>query len=106
MEWIFFATKPSFMSGMSIWSQIQIYLLSALGMSVFPILALILLSLVARLSNNPSFTQLLVTVGVAISALIISTLILILVDNFTYTVFKYGVVSTERIPAPYTAWRF
>ncbi|HSJ89313.1 MAG TPA: sulfatase-like hydrolase/transferase, partial [Anaerolineales bacterium] len=61
-------------------------------------LALILLSLVARLSNNPSFTQLLVTVGVAISALIISTLILILVDNFTYTVFKYGVVSTERIP--------
>jgi arylsulfatase A-like enzyme len=98
MEWIFFVTKPSFMSGMTIWSQLQIYLLSALGMGVFPLLGIILLSLIAHLTSNIRFDQVLVAIGITIPSMIVSALILILVDNFTYTVFKYGVVSTERIP--------
>ena len=36
MEWVFFVTKPSFMSGMSPGAQVNILLLSALGLSIFP----------------------------------------------------------------------
>jgi hypothetical protein len=97
MEWIFFITKPSFMSGMSIWLQINVLFVSALGMSVLPLLIVILLWALERGIRNPPFTQYLTVLGLLISSLIISTMILLLVDNFTYTVFKFGVVSTERI---------
>jgi hypothetical protein len=98
MEWIFFITKPSFMSGMSIWLQIRILFLSALGMSVLPLMIVILLWAVDRVVRNPSVTQYLTVMGLLIPSLIFSTLALLLVDNFTYTVFRFGVVSTERIP--------
>ena len=98
MEWIFFVTKPSFMSGMSIWSQIRIYLLAALGISVLPLLMIVLLSLLARVFTGRSMMTLLTTAGIAIPTLIFSSLVLMMVDNFTYTVFKFGIVSTERIP--------
>jgi len=98
MEWIFFVTKPSFMSGMSIWLQARIYLLAALGMSVLPLLIILLLGTIHRIFPNQYVTKFLVAIGILIPSLILSALLLILVDNFTYTVFKYGVVSTERIP--------
>lgn len=97
MEWIFFITKPSFMSGMSIWLQINVLFLSALGMSVLPLLIVILLWALDRGVRNPLFTRYLTVLGLLIPSLIISTMVLLLVDNFTYTVFKFGVVSTERI---------
>ena len=98
MEWIFFVTKPSFMSGMSIWMQLRIYLLSALGISLKPLLLLLLLAALSRIFNNKPITQILIAIGTAIPSLIFSSLVLILADNFTYTVLKFGVVSTERIP--------
>lgn len=97
MEWIFFITKPSFMSGMSTWLQINVLFVSALGMSVLPLLIVILLWALERGIRNPPFIQYLTLLGLLIPSLIISTMVLLLVDNFTYTVFKFGVVSTERI---------
>lgn len=97
MEWIFFVTKPSFMSGMSLWLQFRIYLLSALGMSVTPLLIILLFGVVDRLVGTKIVTQFLIALGILIPSLIFSTLTLMLLDNFTYTVFKFGVVSTERV---------
>ena len=97
MEWIFFVTKPSFMSGMSFWLQIRIYLLSALGMSVIPLLIILLFGVVDRLVRTKIVTQFLIALGILVPSLIVSTLTLMLLDNFTYTVFKFGVVSTERV---------
>ena len=97
MEWIFFITKPSFMSGMSIWLQINVLFVSALGMSVLPLLIVSMLWALDRGVRNPPFTRYLTVLGLLIPSLILSTLVLLLVDNFTYTVFKFGVVSTERI---------
>ena len=96
MEWIFFVTKPSFMSGMSIWHQLQILLLSALGMSILPLVLIFLLGLVDCLIQRQLARKILIAIGILIPTLIFSSLILLLVDNFTYTVFKFGIVSTER----------
>jgi len=96
MEWIFFVTKPSFMSGMSLWHQIQIFLLAALGMGIVPLALLLLLGLADRIIQRPLANKILIAIGILIPTIIFSTLFLLLVDNFTYTVFKFGVVSTER----------
>ncbi len=97
MEWLFFVTKPSFMSGMTFWLQIKIYLLSSFALSIFPLLVICILALIDRLLGNQNISRFLVGAGALIPALIISSLVLLLVDNFTYTVFKYGIVYTERI---------
>jgi hypothetical protein len=98
MEWVFFITKPSFMSGMPFWNQIRIFFLSALGMTVLPLLIILLLAIADRCLPYKNFPQILTSAGILIPSLILSSLVLILVDNFTYTIFKFGIVSTERIP--------
>ena len=96
MEWIFFVTKPSFMSGMSIWHQVQIFLLSALGLSVVPLVIVLFLGLADRVIHHVRVSKLLVAIGILVPTLILAALFLLLVDNFTYTVFRFGIVSTER----------
>jgi hypothetical protein len=97
MEWVFFVTKPSFMSGMSFWAQAKIYLLSAFGLAILPLLLIVLLGIVARVVQNESPSRLLAGIAAIIPTLILTSLILLLVDNFTYTIFQFGVVSTERL---------
>jgi hypothetical protein len=96
MEWIFFVTKPSFMSGMTLWSQIKIYLLSALGLCILPVLIIVILGSVDRALQAKFVRTPLISFGLIIPVWLISSLILLLFDNFTYTVFGFGIVSTER----------
>ncbi|PWB69702.1 MAG: hypothetical protein C3F07_18690 [Anaerolineales bacterium] len=91
-EWLFFVTKPSFMSGMTFWSQFKLFLLSAFGLCVFPVFGICVLALLDRILRQ----SILVVVGIVLPTVIISSLLLILVDNFTYTVVRFGIVSTER----------
>ena len=96
MEWIFFVTKPSFMSGMVFWSQLKIYLLSALGLCVFPIFTILILAYLDRTLQGKYLRATLISFGLIIPSLLFSSLVLILFDNFTYTIFRFGIVSTER----------
>jgi hypothetical protein len=97
MEWVFFVTKPSFMSGMSLWVQARIFLLSSLVWAILPLLLISILWLVAWVIRRDSGTQILVAIAILIPSLMLSSLILHLVDNFTYTVFQFGIVLTERL---------
>jgi arylsulfatase A-like enzyme len=97
MEWLFFVTKPSFMSGMSLWDQIRILLLSAFGSAILPLLLIVLLGILAYVFQNDTVSRFLIAVAIFVPALVLSALILLLVDNFTYTVFEFGIVSTERL---------
>jgi hypothetical protein len=97
MEWVFFVTKPSFMSGMSLWVQVRIFLLSAFGSAILPLLLIVLLGITARIVQNESLSRLFAAIAAFVPALILASMILLLVDNFTYTIFQFGVVSTERL---------
>jgi glucan phosphoethanolaminetransferase (alkaline phosphatase superfamily) len=97
MEWVFFVTKPSFMSGMSLWVQSRIFILSSLGWAILPLLLILLFGIIARVVHREPVTQFLVAAVIMIPSLIVSSLILLLVDNFTYTVLQFGIVSTERL---------
>ena len=93
MEWIFFITKPSFMDFLPTQEKINILMQAGLFISLtLFVLMLIcaLVNLVLDKFNLPSL-QLQLFPAIALS----SGMALILVDNFTYTVFNFGIISSK-----------
>jgi arylsulfatase A-like enzyme len=94
-EWLFQVTKPSYMNGLPFLGQLQIFLLTS---ALFTSLCFFCLMLLVLLSRTPPFTKypnILKRIGSLLPAMILSALVLIMVDNFTYTIFKFGIVSTQ-----------
>lgn len=106
MEWLFTVTKPSFMSNLNIFGKLEILdfvgSLSAL-IGLIPILFFFLLS---RPKILKKLEQLIFNLAVLIPTAFFSALILILVDNFTYTIFRFGIVSTNGIWRAFYALMF
>jgi arylsulfatase A-like enzyme len=93
MEWLFFLTKSSFMLGMNVIRQVNIFLLSAFSIAL-PLLGLVLLlSGFAVMIRHKVIRNAITRLVNLIPALIVTCMIFILIDNFTYTIFKFGVVS-------------
>ncbi|HET7588347.1 MAG TPA: sulfatase-like hydrolase/transferase [Gammaproteobacteria bacterium] len=102
LEWLFLVTKPSFLGAWSLPEQFN-----ALLVGVVPFLAAALglhaISCLAAFSVSRLFPQ---TGGISIllkvvPALIAAAIVLMLVDNFTYTVFGWGIVDTTWVTAPF-----
>lgn len=98
MEWLFLATKPSFMVTMTWTEKIAIALTATLGpviigASLFTLFAIVQKTLPSRLR---SITPWLLAFP---RALVLSALGLLLVDNFTLTVIGFGVRDTSNLVA-------
>lgn len=93
MEWLFLTTMPSYMSEMSLLSKLEI-MIAAGGFlvcaGIVPIALLALIDLVVLKSEKRGI---LLYAALLVPAAIVSSLLLLLVDNFTYTVFKFGIVT-------------
>lgn len=76
MEWLFLATMPSFMDGLALGERLRVLLVTPL-LVVVPILLL---------TGALSW---------AIPAAVLAWTAVLLVDNFTYTVFGFGIASTK-----------
>lgn len=94
MEWVFFVTKPSFMSDMSVISKAMVFF-STGGIVAFfsSIVIIVLFAINFLLSRLRLVTGVPAYLAVFLPSAFLSVLALILLDNFTYTVFKFGVVS-------------
>ena len=95
MEWLFFATKPSFLSGLEGVAKVEILLISGgvvFALCLIPILVCFACSVLFRLWKN----LFLLLAGV-VPAFLQAALALLLVDNFTYTLFKVGIVSSYGV---------
>jgi arylsulfatase A-like enzyme len=95
MEWLFFATKPSSLSLLSLFDKVNVLFSTAGTVALASIVFLIILSLPALLIENSDWQSRLLTLGTIVPALLISITALIMLDNFTYTVFKFGIVSSR-----------
>jgi arylsulfatase A-like enzyme len=95
MEWLFFATKPSSLSLLSSFDQVKVLFVAAGTVALVSIACLVFLSLPALFIGNSNWRSRLLNIGTIVPALILSITALIMLDNFTYTVFKYGIVSTK-----------
>lgn len=94
-EWLFMVTKPSFMSGMTFFDKLNILFLSnsvLIFCFLLPLLFCILF--VEKIFRIKKLFKLFAT---AISSFILTCLVLLLIDNFTYTLFSFGVVTTRSI---------
>jgi arylsulfatase A-like enzyme len=97
MEWIFFATKPSSLSVLSTFESIEVLLITGGAVAVGLVIGLLLLSVPAWLVKDSAWHLRLISLRTIPAALALSVTALILLDNFTYTVFKFGVISTEGL---------
>ncbi len=96
MEWIFFVTKPSFLDTLSIWQKILVYLQAewTILLVIIPLLLLLwVISLLPYTWVNSSVKVILLL----ITAFFLSLTFLLIIDNFTYTVFDYGIIRATGI---------
>jgi len=97
MEWLFFVTMPSFMSVMHAQDKVMIITLSGFIFSMFSLallLAFILIEFLATIAQLTKYTRYL---GILIPTAILSSLVLLLIDNFTYTLFKFGISTSSGV---------
>lgn len=95
MEWLFFATKPSSLSVLSAFDSAKVLFATAGTVALISLALLALLLLPAWLTRTSNRRSRLPELGAMVPALILSLTALIMLDNFTYTVFKFGIVSTK-----------
>lgn len=97
MEWLFFVTMPSFMSLMSLFKKVEILLLSGLGFSLFCLAVFGVFVLIDLLGSIAHLSKVTGYCGLILPSITLSVLALLLVDNFTYTVFKFGISTSVGI---------
>lgn len=90
LEWLFFVTQSSSLSTLSWFEKVKVLFVTAGAISI-PFLLLLLILIVPARKWNP--------LGYLPATLMLTITALILLDNFTYTVIKVGIVSTTG------AWR-
>ena len=97
MEWLFFATKPSSLSVLSPFESVKVLLVTGGTIALILIIGLVVLSIPAWLVKSPKWRPRLLALSRIPPAFILSITALIMLDNFTYTIFKVGVISTEGV---------
>ena len=96
MEWVFYITKPSFMDVLTLAEKVKILLITGLALSLFSlfILASIFLLDILLTPVFPSFRK----YAFHFPAVFLGTcLCLLLLDNFTYTIFKFGILDSTML---------
>ena len=96
-EWLFLVTKPSFMSILGFPQKLEILVFSSLLLYALSALFLIPLALAGWLPVTRKSGRVLVAIGAVVPGVILGSLTLLLLDNFTYTVFSFGIVTSQGL---------
>lgn len=101
MDWVFFVTKPSALSLLSLFEKVRVLFVAG-GMIAMAGLVLFLLLAIPALLTKEETQRRLAYLACLAPAFTLSVNALILFDNFTYTVFKFGITtSTDYWRLPY-----
>ena len=95
MEWLYQITKPSFMSDLNFPGKIEILLFVGSLTTSIGLIFVSLFFLLLKISWLKRFEHSIFLLACLTPSIILSTLILILVDNFLYTITRFGIVSSE-----------
>jgi len=97
MEWLFFVTKESALSKLTPWNALMVLLATAGVVILLNSFILAVLMGVGFLTQRLRGQEIMLALAQFIPAVTLSVTVLILVDNFSYTLFKFGVVSTQGV---------
>ncbi len=91
LEWAFFVTMPSFMDIMGWPTKIEILLISSLWVSIFSLALFVIFIALDLIGIAAHFSKITRFLGGLLPAFFLASMGLLLLDNFTYTVFKFGI---------------
>jgi len=96
-EWLFVITKPSFMNGLSFRESIGLYFFasSLIFLGCFGMLCF--MALLSHISFLKEREPIFLLIGSLIPAFVLSSLILLAVNNFTHTVLHFGIINSTGI---------
>src|SRR5687768_16969027 len=97
MEWLFFATEPSSLSILSPFESVEVLAVTAGVFALTLVIGSVILSLPDWLVNSPKWRSRLLVLSYIPEALLLSITELIMLDNLTFTAFKFGVISLEGL---------
>ncbi len=94
MEWLFIVTKPSFMNALPWRENLRILLLSPLPLALAAVLTGVLLRGARRIA--PGLGRWWTGIALLWPSGVIAATLLLMLDNFTYTLWRVGVLTTTR----------
>ena len=95
MEWLFFATKPSFMSALDVPSSLLILFGAPLPISLAGSAAVLACWGASLVISDPNYQKAWMGIARLVPVFILSCSALLLTDNFTNTVLGFGISSTR-----------
>ncbi len=97
MEWVFIFTRPSFLRTVSLIVKSRAFFSTSSMMVLASLLSLVPLLLLAAWIKNPTVKKALQALALLVPSLLLTATLLLLVDNFTYTLFQFGIVSAVGV---------
>ena len=94
MEWLFFVTEPSFLSGMELYENLLILTVTPLVPVLIALGVIFILWILSKFAKIYQHEGIFIAMARIIPAFILTIIFLILIDNFTYTLFTLGIQST------------
>lgn len=97
MEWLFFVTKPSFMSTLTFLDTLQILFIAPLPLIAASVAVSFLLQVPVMVIGTRIPRSICSAIRLLVPSVILTASFLLLIDNFTYTVFNWGIISTGGV---------
>ncbi len=97
MEWLFIISQPSFMSAVKFFDQVLILLNAAALLSLICLLIFVPYFVLNRILKGKIAKRVLRTVFTLLPAFVFTTMVLLIVDNFTYNLLNLGVVTSYGV---------
>jgi hypothetical protein len=96
MEWLFIITKPSFFSPIGLfYKKVETLIFSSSIFTSLCFCGVLLLFAAGSLPWSKNARRVCLILGSFIPVMVVTSLALLLIDNFTYTLFKFGIISTR-----------
>lgn len=97
MEWLFMVTKPSFMESLPLIARVDILFFSNALIVIIVLAVLIPLIVISFLPGVKIYRDRIIYFSAIFPAAIFAVMSLLWLDNFTYTLFKFGIVTAQGI---------
>jgi arylsulfatase A-like enzyme len=91
MEWLFFVTKPSFMTGLGPLGKLQVLLVTPVPLLAVGFIVLLVFWVPALAVRSRIARRISSAAGSLLAAAVLAALLILLVDNFTFTVMRFGI---------------
>ncbi len=94
-EWVFIFTRPSFLKTVPLVEKLQALSATTSLLVLSGVVVTLVLILPLVFVKTPGVRRVLTAFALLVPTVIMAATVLLLVDNFTYTVFRFGIVSTK-----------